>query len=70
MQTGHIGLTVMIRVVQRHDGGIFPGLVWDLGITLFDSSTAIREESIGFDFPKFTFGILRVISWMSGLLRS
>jgi hypothetical protein len=59
MQTGHIGSMVMIRVVQCQHGGIFPGLVWDPRITLFDSSTTIREESIDFDFPEFTFGRLR-----------
>jgi hypothetical protein len=59
MQTGHIGPTVMIRVVQRQHGGSFLGLVWDPGITLFDSSTTIREESTNFDFPEFTFGRLR-----------
>jgi hypothetical protein len=59
MQTGHIGPTMMIRVVQHQHGGTFPGLVWDPGITLFDSSTTIREESTDFDFPEFTFGRLR-----------
>jgi hypothetical protein len=59
MQTGHVGLTVMIKVVQRQHGGIFPGLVWDPGITLFDNSTTIREESTNFDFSEFTFGRLR-----------
>jgi hypothetical protein len=42
MHTGHVGLTMMIRVVECHHGGIFSGLVWDPGIALFDSSTTIR----------------------------
>jgi hypothetical protein len=36
MQTGHVGPTMMIRVVQRQHGGSLLGLVWDPGITLFD----------------------------------
>jgi hypothetical protein len=49
----------MIRVVQHQHGGTFLGLVWDPRITLLDNSTTIREESINFDFPEFTFGRLR-----------
>jgi hypothetical protein len=52
---------MMIRVVQHHHGGIFLGLVWDHGITLFDSTTTITEDSTDFDFPWFTFGRLRSI---------
>jgi len=59
MQTGSVGLTMMIRVVQHHHGGTSPGLVWDPKIIFFDSSPTIREESIGFDLPEFTFGRLR-----------
>jgi hypothetical protein len=67
-QTGRDGPTMMFRAVQRQHGGTFPGLVWDPGITLLDSSTTIRDVSIGFDSPEFTFGRLRsgcVEEWSS-----
>jgi hypothetical protein len=59
MQTGCVGSTMMIRVVQRRHGGTFPRLVWDRRIIVLDSSTTIREESTDFDFPEFSFGRLR-----------
>jgi hypothetical protein len=41
MQTRLVGPMMMIRVVQRQHGGTFPGLVWDSGITVLESSTII-----------------------------
>jgi hypothetical protein len=67
MQTWHIGPTVMIGVVQRQHGGSFLGLVWDPGITLFDSSTTVRDERAGFDFQEFTLGISWVDSLAAGI---
>jgi hypothetical protein len=59
MHTGHVCLMVMIRVVQCQHGGMFLGLFWDSGITMFDSSTTLREERTIFEFSEFTFGRLR-----------
>jgi hypothetical protein len=59
MHIGCVGLMVMIRVVQLHHGGTFPRLSWDPGITLLDGSTTIRDVSVNFEFPMFTFGKLR-----------
>jgi hypothetical protein len=54
---------MMIRVVQRQHGGSLLGLVWDLGITLFDSLATVRDERVGFDLREFTPGISWVNSW-------
>jgi hypothetical protein len=57
-------------VVQCQHGGIFLGLVWDPGITLFDRSTTIREGNTNFDFLEFTFGRFRsgCLEWSSAEL--
>jgi hypothetical protein len=59
MHIGHVGLAMMIKVVQRQHVGTLPRLVWDPGITVLDSSATIREEITKFDFLEFTFGRLR-----------
>jgi hypothetical protein len=66
MQMGHVGPIVMIRVVQRQNGGSFLGLVWDHGITLFGSLATVRHERVGTDFREFTSGISWVNSWATG----
>jgi hypothetical protein len=66
MQTGHVGLTVMIKVMQRQHGGSFLGLVWDPGITLFDSLVTFRHERVNFYFQEFILGISWVDNWENG----
>ena len=54
MQFEHDGRTIMIRVVQRQHGGSFLRLTWNLGITLFGSSTTEKDERANFYFQEFT----------------
>jgi hypothetical protein len=51
MHNDRIGATMMNIVVQLQHGGSCLGLVWDPGITLFNNSTNIRDDSASFDSP-------------------
>jgi hypothetical protein len=75
MQTRHVGLTVMIRVMQRQHGGSFLRLSWDLGISLLDNSATNTETRVGFCFheigslaEQFFEGLIELLQYRVALL--